>query len=597
MIKDQASKASRFLLALMIVAVMITAFLIVEIRFGGPIQKKHALQDEMLADILPPPAYVVEPYLASTLAAGDPAKARDLLKDMDALHAEFTARQAYWDKIKMPRELHSQLDRVLSVAAQFWQAVDTHFAPAVRKGDANAIRVAQEQYLTPIYKRQHMEVMTLVKLSRDYVAKEKARDAMLVNLGLVLASIIGALIIGTVIMTSRMLSQRVLDPLQSYTRTIGHLASGDLDCQIEGISRRDEFGTMARSMDVFRQSGIARRAAEEEQRRVVEALSLTLDKLASKDLEYRIPEDDFPASYDVLRKSFNQTLDTLAGVMGTVRVGTASVMTSIGEIRAGSDDLAMRNQQQAANLEETAAAMRQVTARVREAANSAADAQGSIEQARKRATEGGDVVRAAIAAMAAIEASAQEISSIINVIDGIAFQTNLLALNAGVEAARAGEAGKGFAVVATEVRALAQRSADAAQDIKSLISKSTTEVGHGVELVGQTGGKLDEIMAEVGALHTLMTAMARSAKEQAENLNQVNVSVGEMDTMTQQNAAMVEETTAATRSLEGEAISLSKLVSTFRTRSHKSRPDIATDTDRLRRTTSATPPPSISAAA
>ena len=355
---------------------------------------------------------------------------------------------------------------------------------------------------------------------------------------------------------------------------------------IDGLSRSNEFGTMARSMDVFRRSGLARLQADQDQKQVVEALSLGLEKLAAKDLEYRIAKEDFPEEYEVLRRSFNATLDTLLHVMGTVRVGAGSVLNSIGEIRAASDDLAMRNQQQAASLEETAAAMRSVTGRVREAATSAAGAQEAIERARGRASEGGEVVQQAIAAMAAIETSAQEISTIINVIDGIAFQTNLLALNAGVEAARAGEAGKGFAVVATEVRALAQRSADAANDIKALITKSSTQVSAGVSLVGQSGGKLEEIVGQVRELHSLITAITHSAREQSESLNQVNTAVGEMDHMTQQNAAMVEETTAATRSLETEATSLSQLTSSFRTRLRNARPDVAGSGEQLRRKTS-----------
>jgi len=277
-------------------------------------------------------------------------------------------------------------------------------------------------------------------------------------------------------------------------------------------------------------------------------------------------------------------------------------MNAISEIRAAADDLALRNQQQAANLEETAAAMSQINSRVRESAASAHDASEAITRAQDQASEGGEVVREAVSAMDAIEASAQEISSIIDVIDGIAFQTNLLALNAGVEAARAGDAGKGFAVVATEVRALAQRSADAAQDIKALIEKSTTQVGQGVTLVGRTGDKLQAIVAQVSELHELITGMSESARKQATDLNSVNTAVSEMDRMTQQNAAMVEETTAATRSLEAEATSLTRMMSSFRTRIRDARPDIVRNADALRRQTSVgehepAPPPSLVKAA
>jgi methyl-accepting chemotaxis protein len=227
--------------------------------------------------------------------------------------------------------------------------------------------------------------------------------------------------------------------------------------------------------------------------------------------------------------------------------------------------------------------MDEVTASVQETAASAAVVRQSVADAHRQATQGGDVVQRAIAAMAAIEQSAQEIGQIVTVIDAIAFQTNLLALNAGVEAARAGDAGKGFAVVANEVRALAQRSADAAQDIKALITNSSTQVGAGVELVGETGDRLGEIVAKVGEINGLVEDIATAAGRQAQNLQQVNGTMRDMDRMTQQNAAMVEQSSAATHSLSEEAVRLTELVSTFRTRDIDSRPDVAPAPDRLRR--------------
>lgn len=208
--------------------------------------------------------------------------------------------------------------------------------------------------------------------------------------------------------------------------------------------------------------------------------------------------------------------------------------------------------------------MNQVTSMVRETAKGAAEVNRSIDEAHREASEGGAVVKRAVGAMGAIEKSASEITQIINVIDGIAFQTNLLALNAGVEAARAGDAGKGFAVVANEVRALAQRSADAAKDIKALITTSAEQVGAGVALVGETGTLLDRIVTRVGAISGMITTIAESAETQATNLQQVNGAVGEMDKMTQQNAAMVEESTAAARSLAGEAEALADVVARFK---------------------------------
>ena len=251
-------------------------------------------------------------------------------------------------------------------------------------------------------------------------------------------------------------------------------------------------------------------------------------------------------------------------MIGAVRTTAGGVHTGSDEIRTATEDLALRNEQQAASLEETAASVAAATSLTRQSVESARAARDAIAQTHARATEGGVVVSKAVEAMGAIEQSAREITQIIDVIDGIAFQTNLLALNAGVEAARAGDAGKGFAVVANEVRALAQRSADAARDIKALIDTSTSHVGDGVNLVGETGALLTEILAQVGAVTKQVTDIADTAAAQASNLEQVNVAVGAIDRMTQQNAAMVEESTAATRSLSSEAQRLGELVSQFR---------------------------------
>jgi methyl-accepting chemotaxis protein len=239
------------------------------------------------------------------------------------------------------------------------------------------------------------------------------------------------------------------------------------------------------------------------------------------------------------------------------------VLNGANEIHSASNDLSNRNEQQAATLEETAAAMNQVTEGVRESARSAHDVQKSITEAHEEATEGGIVVSRAVEAMAAIERSAQEINQIIGVIDGIAFQTNLLALNAGVEAARAGDAGKGFAVVANEVRALAQRSADAAKEIKALITTSSEQVAGGVMLVRETGTLLGKIVQRVGDITGQVGEIASNANIQADGLEMVNTAVGEMDRVTQQNAAMVEQATAAARSLADEARELNTVVSRF----------------------------------
>jgi methyl-accepting chemotaxis protein len=265
-----------------------------------------------------------------------------------------------------------------------------------------------------------------------------------------------------------------------------------------------------------------------------------------------------------LRSNFNAALDGLQEAIGSIAFNAGAINAGAGEIAQSADDLSRRTEQQAASLEETAAALDQITATVRATAAGAVQAAGVVQSARSDANKSGAVVRDAITAMGEIERSSSEINQIIGVIDEIAFQTNLLALNAGVEAARAGESGRGFAVVASEVRALAERSAQAAKEIKSLITQSAGQVGSGVRLVGEAGASLERIAAHVAEIEILVTNISGSAAEQATGLQQVNTAVNQMDQMTQQNAAMVEESTAASHSLSQEADSLNAAVARFR---------------------------------
>ena len=366
----------------------------------------------------------------------------------------------------------------------------------------------------------------------------------------------------------------ICDPYVTTVVRMEGLAAGDLDQPIQFTDYGDCVGRMTKAMEIFRRNGEAVKVAAQAQEIVVSGLGQGLSQLADGDLTYRI-NTAFPADYEMLRVDFNKTMETLTEAMSAVTRSASSIHTGASEIRSASDDLSGRTEQQAASLEETAAAMNQVTSMVQETARSAVEVNASIGEAHREATEGGAVVEKAVTAMGAIEKSASEISQIITVIDGIAFQTNLLALNAGVEAARAGDAGKGFAVVANEVRALAQRSAEAAKDIKALITTSSEQVGVGVGLVGETGSMLTRIVNRVGEISELITSISHSAETQASSLQQVNSSVGDMDKMTQQNAAMVEESTAAARNLASEADELTSLVARFRLENSRSAPPAA----------------------
>jgi methyl-accepting chemotaxis protein len=294
-------------------------------------------------------------------------------------------------------------------------------------------------------------------------------------------------------------------------------------------------------------------------------LGEALSRLADGDLRHRI-ETAFAPALEPVRVDFNKSMDSLEKSMASVAGGAKAILAAASEITSAADDLSQRTEQQASSLEETAAALEEITTTVKKAAEGAEHARQIVSAAKLDADKSGAVVRDAMAAMTNIDKSSKEINQIISVIDEIAFQTNLLALNAGVEAARAGEAGRGFAVVASEVRALAQRSAEAAKEIKGLISTSTGQVDQGVLLVTQTGQALERIVAQVVDINTVVTAIAASAQEQATGLQQVNTAIATMDQVTQKNAAMVEETTAASHALATEATELARQIEHYQIR-------------------------------
>ncbi len=386
--------------------------------------------------------------------------------------------------------------------------------------------------------------------------------------------------------------RRVSQPILSLTKVMRRLADRDFNAMVPGTNRRDELGAMAQSVEVFRESGLRmlrleeesveqsrraeaersmaeqqQRAAAERQAEVVEALAGALARLAKGDLTCELEREMAP-EYERLRADFNEAIVELHAAMQQIMAHADTIGSGTQEIATASDDLSKRTEQQAAGLEETAAALQEITGNVRRTADGSMRAREVANAAQKDAEHSGQVVRDAVAAMGAIEGSARQIGQIIGVIDEIAFQTNLLALNAGVEAARAGEAGRGFAVVASEVRALAQRSADAAKEIKALISTSSQQVARGVALVGDTGEALNRILTQIGAFSQVIGEIATAAQEQASGLAELNNAVAAMDQVTQQNAAMVEQTTAATHSLSQETAELRDSAQRFRLRPH-----------------------------
>lgn len=376
-------------------------------------------------------------------------------------------------------------------------------------------------------------------------------------------------------------------PLSNIALVMRELAGGDLAVVVSGAGRKDEIGAMARAVEVFKQNALTHRAPEAEavkrrqeaeverqaneaaradmqskQNAVVGMLATGLDTLAKGDFTGQFNQA-FPSEYEKLRADFNATAASLRQAMRTIAVATTGINSGSDQIANASDSLSRRTEQQAANLEETAAALNLITATVEKMAAGAGQAATVAISTRSAAESSGQIVREAVEAMGKIKESSNQITRIIFVIEEIAFQTNLLALNAGVEAARAGDAGRGFAVVASEVRSLAQRSAEAAKEIKGLISASTIQVDSGVDLVDKTGAALRGIIDKIAEMDELIREISASSREQATGLAEINVTVGQMDQVVQQNAAMVEESTAAAFALKNETQDLAAMVGRF----------------------------------
>jgi methyl-accepting chemotaxis protein len=565
----------------------LSSIVLARVEISGPIYNQIAVGEGIEGDIEPPPLYVVEAYLDANLAAAHPRDLAEYRAALADLHQQYDDRHRFWQGNEIPPDLKTELQQTSDADVQrFWQVLERQLLPAIAAGDAPAVSQSMS-HLDAIFRAHRALVIDIIN---KVTAFDNANQAMaqretrffshLLYAG---AALVLLLIAGGVLFISR----KVVTPIDGLSRYMKQLATGELSLQPPYQGRSDEIGDMGKSVAVFRDAMIAHQEAEAQLGRerataeaerakteaareaalsqlntVVKDMSLGLDNLAKGDLKFRLLEW-FPLDFKGLRMDYNQAMDTIQLTMTGVVNNTQNIQSSAHEITQASDDLSRRTEQQAASLEQTAAALDQITSTVRKTAEGADEARKLVADSKADAENSGSVIHETITAMNGIEKSSKEIGNIIGVIDEIAFQTNLLALNAGIEAARAGEAGRGFAVVATEVRALAQRSTTAAKEIKDLISASGQQVESGVKLVGDTGRALSRIATQVDRLNTLVSQIAVSAREQAIGLAEVNTAVSTMDQVTQQNAAMVEETTAASHSLAREAAELSKLVSVF----------------------------------
>ncbi|MBO9478217.1 HAMP domain-containing protein [Shimia sp. R11_0] len=362
----------------------------------------------------------------------------------------------------------------------------------------------------------------------------------------------------------------VTRPLGGIIERIDALREGDTASEVPSDTRKDQLGRLARAVTEFVQTIKANKALEEQsqetaraQSEVVGELADGLNQLAQGQLSHRITTA-FGDDYEMLRADFNKTAEALDDVIGRVLGTISQIEDETGSMAEGTQNLAKRTENQAATLEETAAAISQITDSVQSASDQTKSVENTVDATKSEALRGGEIVKSAVDAMQDIKDSAGKISEINRVIEDISFQTNLLALNAGVEAARAGDSGRGFAVVASEVRSLALRSATSAHEIKELIDTSADQVEVGVDLVDQAGKAIEEIITKIQDVSTLAVQIAESSRDQATAITEINSGVMDLDRVTQQNAALVDRSSAQGRALQEAASELAELVAGFR---------------------------------
>ncbi len=582
-IRKLVTGSALIMIALMLLGVVWGTIRIHEIRIGGPIQTNMENASELITDISPPPEFVVEPYLEAARLAHDPASIDTHVMQLKKLRANYDARHAYWkgnafDPVLQERITHATHD----TAMKFWEILDNKFLPAVRSGSPEAIDLTFWE-LSTAYDAHKQAVVDTVQLANSYKERLKAHASKRLQDTMAVLGVLVASLFGLVITFCAIVRWRVLRPIIKLSHQMNRMAEGDMHFDDGATKRRDEIGAISRALGGI--VGYVRAKAECEahatmaiQQKVVSELGAGLDRLRQGKLGYRIA-DDFPEEYGALREDYHSAVESIEIAIGDVHVATQALNTSADEIGAATHDLAQRTEMQAENLQTIATTTQQLAAQAQQAVQASQHVSSIVGEVRQQADANEHVVSDAIAAMGEIERSASAIARITNVIDAIAFQTNLLALNAGVEAARAGDAGKGFAVVANEVRALAQRCADAAREIKALISESSGHIGGGVALVRQCGNAFQAIVDRVGHVSELIDGIVDAATDQAGDVKNVDEALRSIDRMTQQNASMGEECTATARVLKAEAGRLREMMARFEV---QSKPDVnaAVDGDR-----------------
>ncbi len=677
------------------------------VNVNGPIYQRIVQNKDIIADVLPPPEYIIESYLvALQLAqATDPNETDALATRFQALKTEYETRHTYWMGQHLEHERYVSLfDSSYRTAKIFYNEADLKFLPSIKVGDHNSAQ-ASLQKMRRAYEGHRSDIDELVKLAKNHNIDDEAQALSSIHAYKLILPAIFVFSVAIAVLLTVLISRGILRSIKTIQEVAAAIASGNLDSNID-IDQKDEIGDLLRSMktmqdsinafvtgldvmaqkhtqgwvkeqlDVTKFSGTYARMAHEVNELIQSRIainrkllgivtqyakgdfSIDMDVLPGETIvitetmnnakktfldinnEIKILAEagargDFSKRSDVERFEFmfkgiltnfnylmetcdvgfndilrvanavsqgdltqtidknypgtfggviagmNSIVENIKGLVGDIKNSTDNINTAAKEIAAGNNDLSHRTEKQAVNLEETAASMEELTSTVQHNAASAQHANQLAVDASGIASKGVEVVEQVVLTMEDINKSSHKIGDIISVIDDIAFQTNILALNAAVEAARAGEQGRGFAVVAVEVRNLAQRAATAAGEIKYLISDSVNRVQDGSTLVTQAGLTMKEIVNSIHGVTKMMAEITAASSEQSSGIEQVNLAISQMDDVTQQNAALVEQAAASAESLEEQARNLVVTVGRFKMDNHSrylDKPSIRTTT-------------------
>ena len=581
------SRSNAVLTLALVAIVSLLCLAMGQLQINGPIYDRIAQGKDLVADILPPPADLIEAELEATKAVDDPGSVAAHATRLAALHKTYLERLQYWGSVDLPPAIRQVLQtRAHPEARRFWEEVNGHLLPALRQGDLPQAR-ARLQQIDRHYENHLRAIDAVVHLTEAY---NQSQEGFARSLSFALtAAMLAALVVMVGLLTHVLggYVRQFVNPIEILTRQVRLIARGEPLDHRAFAGRKDEIGELdnalvelakdiAKAKDTESRSRDRQREAEqwmelaaeatlsEERALVTRVVGHGLAQLAEGDLTARLG-GEVPTDYAQITRDFNVTTNQLRKLMRRVTAAADSVNHGAAAIATDADILATQIESQVTHLQGAAISLNQITRAVEVDAQTAGQAAETAAEARKIANRSASVVTEAIDSMREITTGSHRSAQITSVIDEIAFQTNLLAINAGVEAARAGEAGRGFAVIAQEVRALAQRSSARSKEIKDIITASARQIALGSDRVTQTGNSLGQISAEVENIDQLIGGLAESAATQAAYLAQINDAISELDAMTRQTSTRIAATSEYSSKLKGDASGLLRIVSRFKT--------------------------------